>query len=328
MKAITIKEFGGPEVLLYEDIQEPEIGTEDVKVNVMTAGVNPNDAYVRVGNYGFLIPDPPYTPGFDGAGIVEEVGGDVEHLQVGDRVFIAGALAKRNTGTYAQKAVVSADAVYPLPEAISFEEGAALGIPSMAAYRAIFQKAGLREGETVLIHGASGGVGTMAVQMAKAAHAEVIGTASTKEGKELLRSLGCDHVIDHVTQENQAVLMELTDGRGPDVIIEFLANVNLETDLAVIAKFGRIVIVGNRGSIEITPRNAMAKEANILGMAVFHSSEEETAAALQEISAFMQYGLLKPVIGEVRELSEASAVHEVLLTKAGKGKTILRIPQD
>lgn len=328
MKAIQIKEFGGPEVLEFSEIVVPAISHDDVLVKLYAAGVNPNDAYVREGNYAFLIPELPYTPGFDGAGIVEAVGGNVEHVKPGDRVFVCGVIAARNTGTYAQKVAVSANAVRPLPDHISFEEGAALGIPALAAYRALFQRAGIREGETVLIHGASGGVGTLAVQMAKGAQATVIGTASTKEGKELLLSLGADAAIDHVTDANRDALIELTDGAGPDVILEFLANVNLETDLQIIAKYGRIVIIGNRGSIEITPRFAMAKESNLYGMAVFNASVEENEVALQEIAAFLQYGILKPSVGEVYDLEEARTTHEIVLTKKGSGKMILRIPQE
>ena len=326
MKAITVRQFGGPEVLEFADIPRPEPGARDVLVRMRYAGVNPNDAYVRVGNYGFLIPDLPYTPGFDGAGTVEAVGATVTRVKPGDPVFITGAIAEKNTGTYAQFAVVSADAVHRLPEGATFEQGAALGIPALAAYRALFVRGELKAGETVLIHGATGGVGTLAVQMAKAAGASVAGTSGTDTGKQNLKELGCDLVLDHIKADNlEAALVTLRG--GPDLIIEFLADVNLQTDLALIKKYGRIVVVGSRGDVTVTPRFTMAKESDIRGMAVFLATPEENRQALAAIADMLEKGQLRPVIGEVRPLKDASDVHKTLLTQKGKGKTLLEIPE-
>jgi NADPH:quinone reductase len=325
MKAIRINQFGDPSVLNYTDAAEPIPGSNEVRVRLYAAGVNPNDAYVRTGTYSFYIPELPYTPGFDGAGIVEAIGEGVEHLKTGDRVFVAALLAKKNTGTYSQKVVCDAEAVHLLPESVTYEEGAALGIPAMAAYRALFHRANIKADETVLIHGASGGVGLLAVQMAAGIGATVIGTASTEEGKSLVKAAGATYVVSHVKEDSFNELLTLTNGIGPDVIIESLANENLENDLKIIAPFGRIVIVGNRGSIEVNPRLAMIKEADILGMALWNAPAHEYNASLEGVAAFLKAGILKPIVGDELPLSDAVKAHEQILSKKARGKMVLTI---
>ncbi|WP_103107356.1 NADPH:quinone reductase [Brevibacillus reuszeri] len=325
MKAIQIVEFGGPEVLKCAEVNEPTPAAGEVRVKLFAAGVNPNETYIRTGTYSFYIPELPYTPGFDGAGIVDAIGEGVTHLNVGDRVFVAALLAKRNTGTYAQKVVCDANAVHRLPESISYEKGASLGIPALTAYRALFHRAKIKPGENVLIHGASGGVGLLAVQMAKGFGATVIGTASTDEGKALVKASGAAHVLDHITEDSIDEIMSLTNGKGPDVIIEFLANVNLETDLKVIAPYGRIVVVGNRGSIEINPRLAMMKEADILGLALWNALPNEYQESLHAVEAFLESGILHPVIGDVLALEDAEKAHEQIINNKAQGKIVLSI---
>lgn len=325
MKAIQMSKFGGPEVLEYKEITEPIPDVNEVRVRLYAAGVNPNEAYIRTGNYAFYIPELPYTPGFDGAGIVDSVGKDVKHVKVGDRVFVAALLAKRNTGTYAQKVVCDADSVHLIPDKLSFQEGASLGIPALSAYRALFHRAKIKAGEIVLVHGASGGVGLLAVQMAKGIGAIVVGTAGTEEGKSLVKSSGADYAIDHITETSFEQLLSVTNGQGPDVIIEFLANVNLENDMKIIAPFGRIIIVGNRGSIEVTPRLAMIKEADILGMALWNVSSKEYTESLYGVASFLQSGVLRPVVGDELPLEDAKRAHEEILVKKGRGKMVLNI---
>jgi NADPH:quinone reductase len=325
MKAIRIDQFGDPSVLNYIEVEEPIPGSNEVRVRLYAAGVNPNDAYVRTGTYSFYIPNLPYTPGFDGAGIVEAIGEGVEHLKTGDRVFVAALLATRNTGTYAQKVVCDADAVHLLPESVTYQEGAALGIPALAAYRALFHRAKIKAGETVLIHGASGGVGLLGVQMAAGIGATVIGTASTNEGKALVEAAGATYVLNHIKENSYDDILSLTNGIGPDVIIESLANENLENDLKIIAPFGRIVIVGNRGSIEVNPRLAMIKEADILGMALWNAPAHEYNESLEGVAAFLKASILKPIVGDELPLSDAEKALEQILSKKAKGKMILTI---
>lgn len=325
MKSIQVSQFGGPEVLKCTEIGEPIPAANEVRVRLYAAGVNPNEAYIRTGTYSFYIPELPYTPGFDGSGVIDAVGEGVKHLQVGDRVFVAALLAKRNTGTYAQKVVCDADAVHRLPESISYKQGASLGIPALTAYRALFQRAKIKPGETVLVHGASGGVGILAVQMAKGIGATVIGTASTEEGKSLVKASGATHVLDHITEDSIPDILSLTNDKGPDVIVEFLANANLETDLKIIAPYGRIVVVGNRGSLEINPRLAMMKEADILGMALWNAQPHEYKESLHAVGAFLESGILHPEIGVELALEVADKAHDQIINKSAQGKIILSI---
>lgn len=325
MKAIVVSEFGGPDVLKYKEIDAPTLGADEVRVRLHAAGVNPNEAYIRAGGYSFYTPPLPYTPGFDGAGEVDAAGSGVKHLKVGDRVFVAAMLAKRNTGTYAQKVVCDASAAHALPDTVSYREGAALGIPASAAYRALFHSARIRAGETVLIHGASGGLGLIAVQMASGIGARVIGTAGTDEGKRLVKASGAAHVTGHIAEGSFEEILHLTNGKGPDAIIEILANENLDNDLKILARQGRIVIVGNRGRIEIDPRQAMVKEAAILGMALWNASHKEYAESLCAIGAFLRSGVLHPEIGDELPLCDADKAHETLLNRKSRGKMILKI---
>lgn len=325
MKAIQVTQFGGPEQLVFTDVEDVIAGKGEVCVRLYAAGVNPSDTYTLTGTYAFSIPELPYTPGLDGAGIVEATGEGVTNVRVGDRVFIASLLGNTHSGTFAQKVVCDANSVHSLPEAISFEQGAALGVPALTAYRALFQRACLKPGQTVFIHGASGGVGLQAVQMAKAYGAKVIGTASKPEGKKMVQQAGADFVLDHVTEATTENVLALTDGNGPDVIIEFLANENLVTDLKLIAPFGKIVIVGNRGSIEINPRLAMAKECDILATALWNAPRDEYEQSIHGVIAMLKSGALRPIIGTALQLQQASRAFEQLLKGTGNGKLVLKI---
>lgn len=325
MKAIQMKQFGGPDVLTYTDVAEPAPGAGEVRVALAVAGVNPSDAYIRAGGYAFYTPQMPCTPGFDGAGVIDAIGEGVSGLETGGRVFVAGLLSRRITGTYAQIVVCDAACVHPLPDKVPFEEGAALGVPALTAHRALFQRGRLKPGETVLIHGASGAVGNIAVQMASGMGAIVIGTAGSEAGKELVRQSGADFVTDHASAANLGEILALTGGKGPDLIIECLANKNLATDLQLIARFGRIVVVGSRGSLDFNPRQIMAKEADVLGLALWNAGKDEYRQSLAYIAAMLKAGTLHPRIGTVFPLREARRAHEQILEKAGNGKMLLRI---
>jgi NADPH2:quinone reductase len=328
MKAIQMLSFGEPEVLKLVEVEEPVPAENEVRVKLYYAGVNPFEAYIRAGGYAFYTPEFPYIPGFDGAGIVDEVGPGVTRLKIGDRVFVASVPAKRQTGTYAEKVVCDASAVYKLPESVSFEQGAALGVPVTAAYRALFHRGRLKPGETVLVHGASGGVGILAVQLAKYAGAQVIGTAGTEEGMELIKEAGADAVLNHSQPDYLEAISSITNGAGVDVIIEMLANVNLEKDLQYINKYGRVVIIGNRGSLDFNPRMTMAREADILGMAVWNAPEEEYQQSLAAVEAALKNGGLKPLVGTILPLEEAAKAQAEILTSKAKGKMVLKIAED
>jgi NADPH2:quinone reductase len=289
-----------------------------VVVRVKAAGVNPVDAYIRSGTYPRK-PNLPYTPGTDAAGIVEGVGASVKRFKTGDRVYTNGSVS----GVSAELAVCDESRVHHLPSKISFPQGAALGVPYGTAYRALFQRGRAKAGETVLIHGASGGVGSACVQFARAAGLTVIGTGGSEKGRELVRQEGSHHVLDHRAPDYDRQLMNLTEGRGVDLIIEMLANVNLARDLTMLAPAGRVVVVGNRGTIDIDPRQAMAREASILGLTLFAATEPDLTEIHAAISAGLENGSLRPIVGKEIPLHEAAKAHQAVMESGAYGKIVL-----
>lgn len=318
MEAIRIHEFGGPEVMNLETGADLQAGPGQILVDIRAAGVNPVDTYIRAGTYA-MKPDLPFTPGMDGAGTVAEVGDDAAHVSVGDRVYLAGTL----TGSYASQALCAPDQVYPLPGNVSFTQGAGIYVPYATAWRGLFQRAGGKPGETVLVHGASGGVGIAAVQMARAAGMTVIGTAGSEQGAALVEEQGAHHVVDHNVPGYTDKIMELTGGLGVDVIMEMLANVNLDKDLNMLAYGGRVVVIGNRGVIEINPRDAMARDASILGMVLLLASPEDLVGIHAGLYAGLQNGTLKPVVGKEFPLEDAARAHAAVMEPGAYGKIVL-----
>ena len=319
MKAIRVHEFGGPEVLKLEEVPDPQPGPSQVVVRVHAAGVNPVEAYIRTGTYAAK-PALPYTPGADGAGTVLKAGPDVKRVKVGDRVYFTAT----RSGAYAEQALCDEAKVHLLPDRVSFEQGAAMGVPYGTAYRGLFHRAQAKPAETVLVHGASGGVGTAAVQLARAAGMTIIGTAGTKEGMELVKQQGAHHVLNHSSEGYLDELKKLTDDRGVDVIIELLANKNLAKDLNVLAKKGRVAVIGNRGTIEINPRDAMAREADIRGVTLVNTSDQEYREMYAALNAGLENGSLQPVIGVRIPLAEAKRAHEEIMKPSGAhGKMVL-----
>ncbi len=318
MKAVRVRQFGAPEVMQIEELEEPKPGAGQVVVRVRAAGVNPVDAYIRSGSYA-IRPDLPYTPGMDAAGVVEAAGEGVSGVSVGERVYVAGSIS----GTYAEKTLCREGQVHPLPEGVTFPQGASIGVPYGAAYRALFWRAHALPGETVLIHGASGGVGTAAVQLASAAGMHVIGTSSTDKGRALAAALGAEHVCDHHDPGHFRKIMELTNGNGVDVIIEMLANVNLGKDLGILAQKGRVVVVGSRGTVEIDPRDIMRRDAAVLGMVLMNAGDSEMQSIHSALVAGMEHAVLRPVVGAEMPLSDAARAHRDVMGAAAYGKIIL-----
>ncbi len=318
MKAIKVHEFGAPEVMRLEEVPEPVPGEGEVVVRIHAAGVNPVDTYIRAGYYRPDLPLP-YTPGSDGAGVIEAAGPGVKHRRVGERVYVAGTLS----GTYAEKALCREFQTWPLPERNAFAQGAALGVPYGAAYRALFQRARVTAGETVLVHGASGGVGIAAVQLARAFGLRVIGTAGSAQGLELVLAQGAHHALNHHEAGYLEKLEGLTCGAGVDLILEMLANVNLGKDLEVLAPGGRVVVVGSRGKVEINPRDAMMREASILGMTMFKATERELAGMHAAFAAGLENGALRPVVSRELPLAEAVAAHHAVIEASTFGKIVL-----
>lgn len=316
MKAIRMHEFGPPEVLRLEDVPDPKPAVGQVVVRIHAAGVNPVETYIRSGTYAHK-PPLPYTPGGDAAGIIFAVGGEVTHFHPGDRVYTAGTVS----GAYAELALCNAGQVYPLPAGVSFGQGASLNVPFTTAYRALFHRAHACAGQTVLVHGASGGVGLAAVQFAVAAGLTVIGTAGTEPGRRLVLDQGAAQVLDHKAPDYLDQLMKLTGGRGVDVILEMLANVNLGKDLTVLARRGCVVVIGCRGEVQINPRLLMRAEASILG--ILGATPEEAAQAHAAIGAGLRTGALRPIVGKELPLADAPRAHHEIIEGRASGKIVL-----
>ena len=318
MKAIRVHEFGGPEVMRQEEVPDPRPGQGQVLVRVRAIGVNPVDTYIRSGAYAAK-PQLPYTPGSDAAGVVEAVGAGVAGITAGDRVYTAQTLS----GAYAELVLCDRSQVKPLPANVSFAQGAGICVPYGTAYRALFQRAHAVAGETVLVHGASGGVGTAGVQLARAGGMTVIGTAGTDKGRQLVKEQGAHHVLDHSVPGYLDQLMRLSGGRGVDVILEMLSNVNLDKDLTVLAKFGRVVVIGCRGTVEINPRATMGKDAAILGMLLWNATPVEMDSIHAALHAGLANGTLRPVVGKELPLREASKAHVDVMAPGAHGKIVL-----
>jgi len=318
MKAIVVREFGEPEVMRLEEVPTPEPTGKQVLVRVEAAGVNPVDTYLRTGIHAHA-PKLPYTPGKDGAGTVEAVGPDATKFKLGDRVYTAGSIS----GTYAEYSLCREEDLGRLPENVGFEQGAGVWTPYATSYRALFQKAAVVVGETVLIHGASGGVGIAATQWAKNAGCRIVGTASSDDGKKLVGDLGADAVFDHTNEDHFGDIHDFADGKGVEVIIEMLANVNLERDFEALAMYGRVVIVGNRGSLQFTPRQAMTKDATLYGMSLFNSTQTDREEIHSAIFDGLSEGFLAPVVRESIRLADASRSHREIIDSKALGKIVL-----
>ena len=318
MKAILVRQFGGPEVLKLEEVPTPKPATGQVLVRIHAAGVNPYDTYMRAGTYA-VKPPLPYTPGSDGAGVVEAVGDGVKKVKAGDRVYTA----KTVTGAYAEYALALEEQVHPLPTKISFSQGAGVWVPYGTAYHALFHSAKAHASEMVLVHGASGGVGCAAVQIARAMGLTVFGTAGTSKGLELVNREGADQVFEHSRAGYHEEIMKATGGRGVDIILEMLANVNLATDLKLLAVNGRVIIIGNRGEITINPRDLMARRASARGFTLWAITPEEEADIHAGLIAGLENGTLRPVVGKEMPLTDAARAHKEILEPGAAGKIVL-----
>lgn len=318
MKAIVVKEFGAPDVLKFEDAADLEPDENQILVRIKAAGINPVDTYIRTGTHAQK-PQLPYTPGKDAAGIVEKTGANISEFQTGDRVLTTGSV----TGTYAEFCLCEETQLIKLPENVSFEQGAGVFVPYATSYRALFQKAKGKSGETVLIHGASGGVGIAAIQWAKNAGLKVVGTASSDEGQNLVKEQGADFVFDH-SRENYLEEIKNATG-GVEIILEMLANENLSKDFEVLKMFGRISIIGNRGSLDFNPRLVMGKDAAIFGMSLFNAPEAEMAEIYAAIYRGLSDGFLSPVVGKSFELKDAADAHKAVIEEKAFGKIIIKI---
>ncbi|MFZ0581536.1 MAG: NADPH:quinone reductase [Candidatus Acidiferrales bacterium] len=318
MKAIVVHEFGGPEVLKLEEVPTPKPAAGQVLVRVHAVGVNPYDTVMRNGTYA-VKPALPYTPGSDGAGVIEAVGPGVAKVKPGDRVYMAKTLS----GAYAEYSLALEAQVHALPAKASFAQGAGVWVPYATAYHALHHAAQAHASETVLIHGASGGVGIAGVQLARAMGLTVFGTASSQKGLDLATREGAHRVFDHGKSGYLDEIMKVADGRGVDLILEMLANVNLANDIKLLATNGRIIVIGNRGEIAINPRELMGRRGSIRGFTLWALTPAEEADIHAGLSAGLENGTLRPVVAKELPLAEAALAHKEIVEPGAAGKIVL-----
>lgn len=320
MKAMRAHQAGGPEQLRYEGAPEPTLGDGQVRVRVRAAGINPADL-VRLS--GKLAPLRfPHIPGTDVCGEVEALSPGVTNVTPGDRVF-----GRAIGAGYAEKTCVLAREAIPLPDGLSFEEGAAIPIPFYTAYYALHYKAGLRTGETVLVTAGGGGVGVAAIQLAKVAGARVITTVGSQDKAERTRELGADVAINYKQQDFAAEVLKHTDGRGADVIIENVVSDNLAADCSAVARSGRIVLIGTGtgkapdATFGVLP--ALIKDMTFYGMSLINADGAIPDMAVA-ISQLFEAGTLKAPVSKIYHLSEAAQALNDLLDAKVFGKLVLR----
>ncbi|MFT2110548.1 NADPH:quinone reductase [Marinomonas sp. 2405UD68-3] len=318
MRSVQIQHYGPANELALENVATPTISAGQILVAVKAAGVNPVDTYIRSGTNNYTA-NFPHTPGLDGAGIITQVGQDIDGFQVGQRVYFSRNL----TGSAAEFAVCMPTHTFPLADALSYEEGACLGIPYTTAHRALLGRANAKTGENVLVHGATGAVGIATIQLAQAMGMNVVASAGTDEGKALLIKQGVSTVLDHTQPDHLSPYQSLD--QGFDVIIEMLANHNLDQDIKALALGGRVAVVGNRGTVEINPRDLMARDAAVMGVALANIKPSELNLIARSLYPLLNSGLLKPVIRQVYPLTDLAKAHEDVLKSGAQGNLVVKI---
>ncbi|KAK7945446.1 hypothetical protein WMY93_001174 [Mugilogobius chulae] len=294
MKAIRVSEFGDPSVLkIRSDVTVPKPGPKQVLIRVHACGVNPVDTYIRSGNF-FRKPEMPFTRG------------------------------PTCPGRWRRWEKESLPSRWEIEFSPYFAQGAAIGIPYFTAYRALVHKAAVKPGETVLIHGASGGVGVAACQLSRALGLKVLGTAGTPEGLQLVLKNGAHSAFNHRENGYTDKIMKATGGQGVNVIVEMLSNVNLDKDLKMLAQGGRVIIVGSRGPIQIDPRDIMMKEISVIGVALYFAKPEEQSQCAAFLFSGFEAGWMKPAVGRRYPLADAAkAHHDIIECPGASGKMVL-----
>ncbi len=320
MKAVTFDRVGGPEVLAYGEAPDPEPRPGKVLVKNHAIGINFADTLFRQGQY-LMQPKFPDVPGLEAAGVVEAVGDGVDGVRPGDRVAAIG------TRTYAEYALVPAGQIIPLPDSVSFEDGAAFPIQVLTAYHMLFTSHHLTEGQSVVVHSAAGGVGLAAVQLAKAAGARVIGTVSTEEKAALAREYGADEVVNYATHDFAEEALKLTDGKGVDLILDAVGKPTLEKGLTCLAPFGHLVVYGRAGGVP-DPLNVFSlfqKSIKVSGFVLYTVSAmpDLHRKGIEASFARMAEGALKLLIGRTFPLAEAAAAHRHMESRQSVGKLVL-----
>lgn len=329
MKAVYLEETGSPDVLKYGDLPTPEPKQGEVRVAVSAVSVNPIDTYIRAGIVAMTLPKP-FIPGCDLAGTVEKVGPGCKRFKVGERVWGSNQGLLGRQGTFAQFACVQEDWLYPIPPGVSENDAAAGALTAITAHLGLFRCAGLKSGETVLVQGGSGGVGSMVLQMTKAVGSKAITTVGSAAKADLCRSWGADLVINYKTEDIPAAVKAFTGGQGVNVWYETQREPDLQRIVELTARRGRIVIMAGRQAQPIFPIGPFyTRDMALYGFAMFNATADEQRACAEDINRWLKEKKLKPVVGKVFKLAEAAAAHrlqeENTLQKSGTltGKIIL-----
>lgn len=315
MKAMVISRFGGPEVFEAREIDRPEAGPGELLVRVVCSGTNPVDAKLRQ-NAGWAGLTPPLVLGYDVSGVVEAVGPGVTGFSEGDEVYYTPEIFGNAFGSYAEFNAVPASLVAPKPRGISHEEAAAVPLAGGTAWEAIVRRLRVLPGETVLIHGGAGGVGSFAVQIAKAAGARVLASASTSN-QEVMRELGADVTIDYSREDFAEIALRETGGEGVDAVFDTAGGDLIARSIPATRPFGRLACI-------LTPAGTLGglSSRNQTLYGIFLAREAER---LREMTRLLEQGLMRPLIGEVLPLEEVARAHERLDSGHGTGKVVLRV---
>ena len=319
MRAMVTPQFGGPDLFEERNVERPHPGPGEVQVRVVAAGTNPVDAKFRADGSSAGL-EAPIILGLDVSGVVEEVGPGVTDLAPGDEVYYTPEVfGPRSNGSYAEYHVAKADIVTKKPASLSHEEAAAVPLAGGTAYEAIVRRLGVRVGETILIHGGAGGVGSFAVQIAKAAGARVLATASS-DNQEILKELGADVAIDYKSQDVTEVALDDSGGEGVDAVLDTVGGGTIVNSIPATKLSGRLAtILGAQG--DLTP--LYQKNQTLYG--VFLNRER---ARLEEMSTLIERGQVRPLVAEVLPLEEVSKPHERLDSGHGRGKVVLRVAEE
>ncbi|HVA41773.1 MAG TPA: quinone oxidoreductase [Candidatus Binataceae bacterium] len=320
MKAIQFKEVGGPDVMKLVEVATPEVRPGMVRMRVHAAGINFADTFFREGNY-LIKPKLPDTPGMEAAGVIDAVGAGVEGLSPGMRIAAVGLKA------YAEYALFHANQVIPLPDFVSFEEGAAFPIQTLTAWFMIHAAHHMTPGQTVLVHSAAGGVGIVAMQIAKAAGARVIGTVSSDSKFAIARQYGADEVINYETHDFAEEAKRLTGGKGVNLILDAVGKPTFDKGIACAAPFGHVILYGRAGGPpdKLDVFRLFEKSVKVSGFVLYTASanhdlmREGTAQSF----ALMKAGKLKLHIGKSFPLAEAPAAHRFIQSRGSVGKLVL-----
>jgi NADPH:quinone reductase len=322
MKVVQFTKYGGPEVLQMIEMERPVPTGRRVLMKVEAIGVNYADTARREGHY--VVPTPlPFIPGAEVAGVVSAVGEDVTSVHVGQRV-----VALIESGGYAEYVNVDERGVIPIPDELDFHQAVALPVQGLSAYHILKTMGRLEEGETVLIHAAAGGVGTLAVQLAKIFRAgNIIATASTEEKRALAKQLGADAAIDYTKEGWKDEVLEYTNGKGVDVALEMAGGDIFHQTLDCLAPFGRLVVYGVASGqfTRMNPARLMGKNLSVIGFFLpqIMRKSELYQQSLQELLTYVQTGKLTLAIGGVYPLEQAAEVHRLLQSRKTHGKLIL-----